>query len=162
MNYILLVEHQASLVVQMVNNLPAILETWVWCLYWEDTLQEGMAIHSSILAWRIPQTEEHPRLQSTGSQRDGLDWATFTHSLITGLPWWLSGIDSGCNVGDSGDVGSIPGSGRSPGGGHGSPLQYSCLENPVERWAWQAMVHGVTKSQTWLEWLNTSTAQWYY
>ena len=46
---------------------------------------------------------------------------------------------------NAGDSGSIPGSGRSPGGGHGSPLQYSCLENPMDRGAWQATVHGVTK-----------------
>ena len=46
------------------------------------------------------------------------------------------------------DVGSIPGSGRSPGGGHGNPLQYSGLENPMDRGAWQATVHWVTKSQT--------------
>ena len=47
-----------------------------------------------------------------------------------------------------GDVGLIPGSGRSPGEGNGNPLQYSCLENPMERGAWRATVHGVTKSQT--------------
>ena len=46
------------------------------------------------------------------------------------------------------DEGSIPGSRRSPGGGHGNPLQYSCLENPRDRGAWRATVHGVTKSQT--------------
>ena len=44
------------------------------------------------------------------------------------------------------DTGSIPGSGRSPGGGHGNPLQYSCLENPIDRGAWQPIVHGVTES----------------
>ena len=55
----------------------------------------------------------------------------------------------------AGDVGSIPGSGRSPGGGHGNPLQYSCLENPMDRGAWQATVHMVAKSQTWLKWLST-------
>ena len=48
----------------------------------------------------------------------------------------------------AGDSGSIPRSGRSPGGGHGNPLQYSCLENPTDRGAWQAAVHGVAKSQT--------------
>ena len=53
--------------------------------------------------------------------------------------------ESTCNVGD---LGSIPGSGRSPGGGHGNPLQYSCLENPMDRGAWWATVHGVAKSQT--------------
>ena len=50
-----------------------------------------------------------------------------------------------CNAGD---LGSIPGSGRSPGEGSGNPLQYACLENPMEREAWWATVHGVTKSQT--------------
>ena len=45
-------------------------------------------------------------------------------------------------------MGSIPRSGRSPGGGHGNPLQYSCLENPIDRGAWRATVHGVTESQT--------------
>ena len=49
-----------------------------------------------------------------------------------------------------GDLGSIPGSGRSPQGGHGNPLQYSCLENPMDRRAWLAIVHGVAKIWTWL------------
>ena len=48
----------------------------------------------------------------------------------------------------AGDVGSIPGSGRSPGEGHGKPLQYSCLENPIDRGAWRATVLGVAKTQT--------------
>ena len=52
------------------------------------------------------------------------------------------------NAGDTGDAGLIPGSGRSPGGGHGNPLQYSCQENPTDRGAWWAAVHGVTKSLT--------------
>ena len=52
---------------------------------------------------------------------------------------------SACNVGD---LGSIPESGRSPGEGNGNPLQYSCLENPMDRGAWWAPVHGVAKSQT--------------
>ena len=54
------------------------------------------------------------------------------------------------SAGDIKDVGSIPGLGRSPGGGHGNPLQDSCLENPMDRGARQATVHGVTKSWTWL------------
>ena len=52
------------------------------------------------------------------------------------------------NARKAGDVGSIPGSGRSPGGENGSPLQYSCLENPMDRGVWQATVHGISKSQT--------------
>ena len=59
--------------------------------------------------------------------------------------------------GDVRDPGSIPGSGRSPGGGHGNPLQYSCLENNMDRQAWQATVHGVVKSQTRLKRLSTYT-----
>ena len=55
------------------------------------------------------------------------------------------GKASACNVGDPG---SIPGSGRSPGEGNGKPLQYSCLKNPMDRGAWWATVHGVTKSRT--------------
>ena len=54
---------------------------------------------------------------------------------------------SACNAGD---LGSIPGSGRSPGEGDGNPLQYSCLENPMDVGAWSAIVHGVAKSRTWL------------
>ena len=64
---------------------------------------------------------------------------------------WLSGKESACNVGDTGDLGLISGLGRSPGGGHGNPLQYSCWENPMNREAWQVMVHGVTKSWTQLK-----------
>ena len=51
-------------------------------------------------------------------------------------------------------MGSIPGTGRSPGGEHGNPFQYSCLENPMARGAWWATVHGVTKSRTGLKWLS--------
>ena len=60
----------ASLVAQTVKNLPAMWETWVQSLGWEDPLEEGMATHSSILAWRIPWTEEPGGLQSMGSQSD--------------------------------------------------------------------------------------------
>ena len=55
------------------------------------------------------------------------------------------------NEGDIRDVGSIPGSGRSPGGGHGNLLQYSCLENSMDRGAWQATVHSVAQSWTGLK-----------
>ena len=59
-------------------------------------------------------------------------------------------------AGDIRDVGSIPGLGRSPGGGHGNPLLYSCLENPMDRETWQAVVHGVAQSWTWLKQLSTA------
>ena len=56
--------------------------------------------------------------------------------------------NSPANSGDVRDANLIPESGRSPGGGHGNPLQYSCLENPMDRGAWQAVVHGITESDT--------------
>ena len=59
------------------------------------------------------------------------------------------------NAGDIRDMGLISGLGRSPGEKHGNPVQYSCLENPMDRGAWAAAVHGVTKSQTWLKRLST-------
>ena len=58
------------------------------------------------------------------------------------------------NEGDIRDLGLIPGSRRSPGGGHGNPLQYSCLENPMDRAAWRATICRVAKSQSWLKWLS--------
>ena len=61
---------------------------------------------------------------------------------MLGLPCSSVGKDSACNAGD---LGSIPGLGRSPGEGNGYPLQYSCLENPMDRGGWQATVHGVAR-----------------
>ena len=60
----------------MVKNLPAMQETWVWSLGWEDPLEDGMATHSSTLVWKIPWTEEPGRLQFMGLQRVGHDWVT--------------------------------------------------------------------------------------
>ena len=65
--------------------------------------------------------------------------------MTMGFPGGASGKESACQTGDTG---YIPGSGRSPGEGNGSPLQYSCLENPMDGGAWWATVHGVTKSWT--------------
>ena len=66
-------------------------------------------------------------------------WASQMALVVKNLP---------ANAGDVKEVGSIPGLGRTPGGGHGNPLQYFCLENPMDRGAWQATVHRVAKSQT--------------
>jgi len=68
---------------------------------------------------------------------------------LTGLPRWQLVVQNPpVNAGDIRDAGSIPGSGRSLGGRHGNPLQCSCLENPMDREAWWAIVHRVAKSQT--------------
>ena len=66
-------------------------------------------------------------------------------ALRTGFPGGSDGEESTC---DAGDPGSIPGLGQSPGEGNGYPLQYSCLENPMDRGAWWATVHEVTQSWT--------------
>ena len=68
-----MVQYQASLVAQRLKRLPAVWETWVRSLGREDPLEKEMATHSSILAWRIPWTEEPDGLQSMGSQRVGHD-----------------------------------------------------------------------------------------
>ena len=76
------------------------------------------------------------------------------------LPWWLSGKEFASNAGAAGDVGSIPGLERFPGGGHDYPLQYSCLGNPMDRGAWQAIIHGVAKSLTQRKRLSMQACCW--
>ena len=79
---------RASLVAQMVKNLPAVQETQVQSMGGEDPLEKGMVTHSSILSWRIPWTEELGGLQSMGLQRVRHNWETkaFTKNLTFGLP----------------------------------------------------------------------------
>ena len=67
------------------------------------------------------------------------------------ITWWFIGKESACNSEATRNTGLIPGSGRSPGGGHGNPLQYSCLENTTDRGPLRARVHGVTESWTQLK-----------
>ena len=85
-----------------------------------------MATHSTILFLENPMTEESGGLQSMG------------------FPGGIDGKASACNVGG---LGSIPGLGRSPGEGNGNPLQHSCLENSMDRGAWQATILGIAKRQ---------------
>ena len=70
------------------------------------------------------------------------------HKTSTGFPGGSVVENLPANEGDTGHLGLIPGSGRSPGGGNGDPFQYSCLENPMDRGAWWDTVHGVTESDT--------------
>ena len=85
LNYILSPPSVPSLVAQMVKNLPAMQETWVRSLGREDPLEEGMASHSNILAWRIPWTEEAGGLHSVGTKRAGHNWTTntFTSTVLS-------------------------------------------------------------------------------
>ena len=84
--------YDSSLVVQMVKNLPAIQETRVLSLGWEDPLEEEITTHSSILAWRIPRTEEPGGLELMGLQRAGHDWVPNTHThdphILCSLAQW--------------------------------------------------------------------------
>ena len=125
-----------------------------------------METHSIILTWKIPWTEEPGGLQSMESQ-SRTQWSDLAHMHLhiyvylyklwtwlqcsNGLPRWLRGQEPTCNAGDTGDPVSIPGLGRSPRGGNGNPLQYSCLENPMDREAWRATVCEVPKSWTGLK-----------
>ena len=127
-----------------LKNLPLMPETWVQSLGWEDPLEKGMITHSSFLTWRILWTEEPGRLQSMRPQRVRCDWATNISFR------WHSGEESAyqCRRRRRGEFN--PWLGRSPGEGNSNPLQYSCLENPMDREACPATVHGVAKSWTWL------------
>ena len=84
----------AFLMAQMVKNLPAMLDTRVWSLDWEDPLVKGMATHSSILAWRIPWAEEPGGLQSMGSQSDMTERLIHTQLYLrsTCVCWSLSHV----------------------------------------------------------------------
>ena len=123
------------------------------------------------LEWGIPMVL-YSSVSSVGQSSDSLwphepmvlTWDKNPNNL-KGLPWWLNGKESACNAGASGDMGLIPGSGRSAGEGNGNPFQYSCLENPVDRGASWATVHGVAKSQTRLKWLSMDVCtiqSWYH
>ena len=85
---------RASLVAQLIKNLPAVQETWVRSLGWEDPLEKEIANHFSTLAWRIPWTEEPGRLQSMRLQRVGHHWATNTCTSFFFMAESNSTVDS--------------------------------------------------------------------
>ena len=158
----------------MVKSLPAVQETQVQSLGWEDALEKAMAPHSSTLAWKIPRTEEPGGLQSVGSRRVRHDWAT-SLSLFTFMHWrrkwqptpvflpgesqgWRSLV--GCHLwgrteSDTTEWLHFHFSLSCIGEGNGNPLQCSCLENPRDGGAWWAAICGVTQSWTRLKWLSS-------
>ena len=124
----------------------------------------GQAVkESAILAWEIPWIEEPGGLQLMGLLKSwtrlkrlsssssysapGTSWCVCL-GVPRWLPRWPTGKEVTCQRGDPRNTGLIPGSERSPGGGNGNPLQYSCLDNFMNREAWWVTVHGVTESQT--------------
>ena len=148
----------ASLVAQIVKNLPVMWEMWVWYLGWEDLLEESMATHSTILAWRIPWTEEPDELQSVESQsRTWLKWLgrhSRIYVYVLGLScstWdlslWPEGFSlvvmcrlSSCGVRAPGSEGSVVVvHGLSCPMTLGLPLVAQLVENPPamqETWVW--------------------------
>ena len=152
----------------MVKNPSAVWETWVWSLGWEDPLEEGMATHSSISAWRIPM--DRGAWQATGLQRFGHDWATEGEGNGTPLqPVLLPGKSRGwrslvgcspwgCKESDTTERLHFHFSLSCIGDGNGNPLQCSCLENSRDRGAWSASVYGVTQSRTRLKRLSSSSS----
>ena len=82
----------ASLLAQLVKNLSAMKKTWVQFLGGEDPLEKEMVTHSSILAWRIPWTEESGRLQSMGSQESDMTWRLNHQTTTTKVQYWFRGL----------------------------------------------------------------------
>ena len=114
-------------------------------LYWDLTLWHYMDHHkasTSKYCYYAQFTDEEAEAHAS---RKGAGQDSCEGKL--GCPGGSYDKESTCNMGD---LGSFTGLGRSPGGGHSNPFQYPCLENPMDRGAWRATVHGVAKSQTWL------------
>ena len=96
----------------------------------------------------LPQVVSNSTVVSNSSNIDSWAFAPSLHYICDCFPGGSVATNPPANAGDAGDMGSIPGSRKSPGVGNGSPLQYSCLENPMDRGPWWVTVHGVTKSLT--------------
>ena len=119
---------------QLVKIPPAMQETWVQSLGWEDPLEKGKATHSSTLAWRIPCTLHGVEKSQTGSGSGKI----FLFLERLGFPGgsFPGGSEVKESAWNAGDLGSIPELGRSPGKGNGNPFQYSFLENHMEGGTW--------------------------
>ena len=100
----------------------------------------------------------------TSTYKPEMEWAQpcenihtnkIIYTIFSAFPGSATGKEPTCHAGDIRDACLIPGSERSPGGGHGNPFQYSCLENSMDRGAWWATVHCVIKNWTWLKQLST-------
>ena len=144
--YVPLLDSWACLVAQQVKNLPAMHETWARSLGWEDPLEKGKGY-----PLQYPGLENSMACIAHGVAKRQTQLSKFHFHYVPGnrhvLPSFNVSNDkeSACNAGDSV---LIPGSGRTPKEGNGYSLQYSCLENPMDRGAWQASIHWVANNCT--------------
>ena len=145
------------------------LSTFPSSTYWRDYLFS--MVYSYLLCYRLVDCRcVGLFLDSLFCSTDLHVWfclhmSNMYHLMSLGIcihTWWVPGglvMNLPANAGDVRDLGSIPGSGRSLGGGHGNPLQNSCLENFMDRGAWWATIHRVAKSRTRLKWLSCSSSR---
>ena len=120
------------------------------CMHWYNPAPSSITLRSTFIPSAIDLCSKPPVPNSSDllCLLNSAFYRNHTSSILClalGFPGGSDGNESACNVGD---VGSIPGSGRSPGEGNGNPLQYSYLGNTVDRGAWRATVHGVPKGWT--------------
>ena len=134
-------------------------ETFILLSHFESTERIRGLSNLSKTIWIVKQESIH--VFHSKSIQSLLGQLGVIFAILENIKGWLNAIwaspEFTCNTGDTGDMGLIPGPRRSPGGGHGNTLQYSCLESPMDRGAWQATLHRVTKSQMWLKQLGTCT-----
>ena len=143
-----------------VKNLPANvrhkrleLNPWVGKIPWRG---HGNPLQYSCLENPYGQRSLADYSPGGGKESDTTEWLSTTALLSEGFPGGTSSKNSPASSGDIRDAGLIPGSGRSLGRGHGNPFLYYCLENPMDRGVWQAIVHRVTESLTKLNRLSTA------
>ena len=149
----------ASLVAKMESKLPAVQETWVWSLTWEDPLEKGMATRFHIFAWRISGREEPGSLQWWDRiELDTAEWLTLHTIAWMGILSDTSGREPACQCRRCKRHGFDPRVEKIPWRRHGNPLQYSSPENSMDRGTWQASAHGVTQSWSQRKWLSTHIA----
>ena len=124
----------------------------------KKTVYMSRSLKLAFYIWKNSQWEKRTVLQKTMRKKNYSSWVTsvtvYMCVCVLGFPGGSMVKNLPASAGDTRDMGSVPGSGRTPGGGHCNPLQYPCLENPMNRWMWWAAVHWVTKSWMWLKRLS--------